>query len=282
MGRLAMHDRSRTRHSPCGWSSAHPPGSAGSSTSTASLRRASVSSSARDDAAAGFLVGRPQHHDAGVGRRRRSAKSARVASIANPIPAFMSSTPGPRSSSPTRANGMRCKLTHRPDRVEVTEKENLARPAAELSAHVIAGRGRRRSARTRPPIARQAVAPAPRRSDRPPPCRQSAIRARPAPRSVSSSQRLVIATVVALQRRHRAGVDQGPNLIIVSECPLGRVLGARHRERAVVGSADRHNNRRARFRSRASRSTDRARHANRPSRPPAVDGKPLRQARRPD
>ena len=88
--------------------------------------------------AADFLVGGPQHHDPAVVEAPRSI-TARVASDARPMPAFMSNTPGPYSRPPSRFNGICCELADRPHGIEVAEQQDLPRAAAETGAQVIAG-----------------------------------------------------------------------------------------------------------------------------------------------
>ena len=94
--------RARTRRIPCGCVLSAPPGSAGSSTSTASLRRASVSTSARDvslPVSSSVVQSMTTRASAGGA----SANSARVASMPSEMPAFMSRMPGPTRRSPSSA-----------------------------------------------------------------------------------------------------------------------------------------------------------------------------------
>ena len=119
---------------------------------------------------------------------RANACSARTASIADGDAGLHVEDAGAVEPPVLLAQRHALELADVPDRVEVAEEQRLAgRSLAELRAEVIAALAGRDAADPRAAL-RQPPAPAPRRSDRPPPCRGSATRAGRAFRSARGSR----------------------------------------------------------------------------------------------
>ena len=111
-----------------------------------------------------LLIGRPQHRDREARRRIASSRSARTASIATPMPAFMSKMPGPCSRPASSRQRHAIELADRPDGVEVAKKQHMA-PAPGNSARMWSPRAPPSSRSIVPPIAsRRRVNSAPQRS----------------------------------------------------------------------------------------------------------------------
>ena len=104
------------------------------------------------------------------GARPLELESARSASIAMAMPAFMSNTPDRGGGRPSLAKRHALELADRPDRVEVTEQEHSRRRAArtrrECDRRAALARQPRDARRQSP----RGATPVRRRSDRRPPC----------------------------------------------------------------------------------------------------------------
>ena len=140
--------RARTAPRPCGWSSARRRAATARAPAPPRSRRASASISARDVVAADLFVGRPQHDDAGVGRRAPCQQRPRREHGEADAGLHVEDAGAVQPAAVTLERHA-FELPDRPHRVEVAEDQDLARRRCRSWRAGDRRRGRRRGARER-------------------------------------------------------------------------------------------------------------------------------------